>query len=70
MLYCKADLNSGQLIHTESLEDGYVLYDTLQGVDVYSDLKGSYAWSKSEFTPLDMNVYIEVLSSHMSNIYS
>lgn len=69
-LYCKVDLNSGLLTHTRSLEDGYVLYDRMEGVEVYSNLKGSYAWNKSEMKVNDMNVYIEILNSHMSFIYS
>ena len=68
-VYCIADLNNGLLTHTSSLEDGYVLFDTLEGVDVYTDLKGSYAWNRSDWKAKDMNVYIEVLHNHMNNIY-
>ena len=70
MIYCKADLNNGNLTHTTSLEEGYVLFDTLEGVDVYSDLKGSYAWNKSDWKPCDMNVFIGLLNSELRFIYS
>jgi len=62
-------LSDGLLSHTGMLESEYVPFDVIAGIQVYTDWKGCYKWEQAHVLPTDMNVYINLIQSHMNRIY-